>query len=657
MGSALLTDGKVDGEFEGADDMVTQSVAVPINADSKQKLIADPNSSYYIPGKSRAFDLFYCINATDGLLRRDAYVPVWGKGPYWYRSEMRWLEEVQSGPAGSYSLIATYDLAVDAGKRQQGISTNSAHETGPFRKVWSVELENEGMHSPNSVPFKYRGCRTARQPVIIEADRFKPAITPVERVSADIPASARTFTDFSNEKKSGDSSMSGTQDNGSQETCPNNDSSDVYCSNTSNNGGRSDGEGGRPALDMTATIERTPPENGAPYPTAAIKFRGQMASFSALDLSKLGGVFGEGNTGQSRTLTFSITPNWAGIAASLNALSPSPTSEFTRTPIDKRIGLGYALGYKFMFNIGPVPVVVTFKFTVGAGVGIKVNLTFAPAPGKEYGCLGETEDCIKVYSEAKTFDAASKECVAAGGTLSEMSTQEESTRLQDALNAQGVGAAWLGAQLAYEPITASTEFRWLSDDSTFASSPSGSSVTYFSNIYSPTVAGLSPLGATPAGVFYTSAGQRLGSSPITSPLPYACTLPPADSETYFGWSTVLATSLGAGFSLEGCTPSPLVGFCLGASLNLIAATISPTIGQTFRWLYKNGESKPSARNGELKFTIPFKLSLFSGNLTAAIKIALKFFVLSFSWTIHSFDGITLAKLNLYELTLPVLEDY
>lgn len=659
LGSIPLTDGSMDGKFEGANDGFTQSAAVPIEATAKQKLVNDPTSIYYISGKSRAFDLFYCINATDGLLRRDAFVPVWGQGSYWYRNELRFLSTPipNRNGQGVYSSIASYDLAVDLWRKSQGQQVPSAHEDGPFDAVWSVELENSDMHRPYAVPFKYRGCRTAAAPVVFNVDRFKPAIPVTERVTADIPAGARTHTDFNDTRKSGDSDMSGTQENGSEETCPNNDSSDVYCSNTSANGGRSEGEGGGPLLDMTATIERDPPEGGKQYPEASLKFRGQMAGFAALDLSNLAGSFLEGNTGQSRKLTFAIAPNWATIVNGINRAKPSPTTKaIQKTFYGKQKGLGFAVGVIIRTTIVGVPVAVTFQVSVGAAVGIQIDLEFAPPPGKEYACLGETEDCIKTFTEAKTFDQASKACVAAGGSLSEMKTTSEFTKLDGALSTAGITSSWVGAQLAYELYTKATEYRWLSNDTAFASNVNGGGVVYKDNVAAPK-SGLAPLGSTPGGIIYDRGAGALGSRAISTQLPYACTLPPADKEHYYAWSITRGNTLGAGVLLEGCTPNERVGFCLGASLNVIAASISPKLGQTFRWLYANGETKPTSRNGELKFSIPFKLSLFSGSLYAALRLTLDFVVWNLKWTIHSFNGITLAKFNLFELTFPVLEDY
>ncbi|CAN0446429.1 unnamed protein product, partial [Laminaria digitata] len=505
-----------------------------------------------------------------------------------------------------------------------------------------------------------RGCRTAKVPLVVYMDRFKTPIEGTERVPADLPASARVHTDFTDQQDSGDASMSGSNDSGLEETCPNNDSSDVYCSNTSNSGGRSSGEGGRPALDLTTTIERDPPREGEDQSRVAVKFRGQLAEFMALDMSKLAGTFGDMETpGSSRKLTFNISPDWDNVARVLNGSDPSPNTEWDAGTISGREGLGYAIGYTLMFNIGPVPVFVTIKFTVGASVGLKIEIELAPEPGDEYKCLGETEDCFVLERENTGFADAAEACSEAGGRLAELNNKDESDDLTAFLKGENVQAAWIGAQQAYEKNKRVTEYRWLSDSKSFASDENGGTVRYFDNIHVTNKRGLATYGEEGGAVFYNPTSEELGAARVSGgsagALPYVCTLPPADSEVYFKWSTSVGIGAGAGIALEGCTPSPFVGFCLSAGVNIISAEIAPTVGQTFRWLLREGEA--FSRNGVLSFTIPFTLTLFSGEVKALLRITLLLVELSLEWIIHSFDGIKIFEVDLYKLELPVLEDY
>ena len=138
---------------------------------------------------------------------------------------MRWLETPQDltdedgNVTGQYDMVNSYSLIWDGINAAKGKSVNSAHDNGPFQRVWSVELENPTMHDPDATPFKYRGCRTAKAPLLIYVDRFKTPVESTERVPASTPASARDHTNFTENQKSGDSSMSGNNDTGVQETC------------------------------------------------------------------------------------------------------------------------------------------------------------------------------------------------------------------------------------------------------------------------------------------------------------------------------------------------------------------------------------------------------------------------------------------------------
>lgn len=666
LGSVKLTDGVENGLFEGADDIVTQSAALQLSATVKQKMTRDATSPFFIPGTKGQFELFYCINATDGLLKRDAFTPLWTDPINSYRNETRWLANPQPGANNTtYDYIATYDLAHDIRRKNNGEAVNPAHQAGPFKAVWSLELESFSQedHNPNAMPFKYRGCRTAKAPLVIYVDRFKTPVEPAERVAADVPASARTHTDFTDEQKSGDQSMSGNQDTGMQETCANGSSKDIYCSNTSNSGGRSDGEGGRPTMDLTSTIEHNPPQGEGGEPSIGAKFRGQLADFNALDIADLfNPANGVDEPKTSKRIEFTLTPNWENIAAVLNGADPSPVTEWDKGRFGGQDGLGFSLGYNTMFNIGPVPVFVTIKFTVGASVGISFTLALEPEEDDDqYECLAPdaTEDCVVVSTEPASFADAVEDCSESGGRLSELQDAAEATKLRAALQDEGVTAAWIGAQLAYEKDTQVTEYRWMTDSAPFASDANGGTVRYFSNINIPNKRGLATFRETGAAVFYNPEAQELGAAKVEgdmpAALPYACTLRRATKEVYFEWATALKIGAGAGFGLEGCTPSPVAGFCLSASLNIVNAELAPTVGQTFRWLFDGAE--PFARNGILYFKIPFTMSLFSGDVKAALKLALTFFELAIEWTIHSFDGIELFNIDLYEVTLPVLEDY
>lgn len=653
LGKVDLSDGESNGKIEGADDGITQSASLVFPADIKQKMVRDRSSVHFIEGKSRAFDLFYCINAWDGLLQRDAFTTGWN-GQNYFRTETRLLSEpIRDEKTGIwYGLIDTYDLAHDVRRQKEGQPRREKYWTGPFSRVWSVELENPSMHNPYATPFKYRGCRTASVPVVVYVDRFKTPVEPTERVTSNIPPSARIHTDFADEQSSGDQSMSGSNDTGLEETCPNMDSSDVYCSNTSNSGGRSSGEGGRPALDVTTKIERDPPQAGAEYDSIALKVRAQLAEFMALDLSEA-----PDTPGQSRTLEFNIAPNWDNIAALLNGSDPSPNTEWKKGRFGGRDGLGYSIGYKLMFNIGPVPVFVTINFTVGASIGLTISIDLAPEPGEEYECLNESEDCFLIEGTATTFQNAVKACSDAGGRLSEMKDEDEAAGLIAALKAGGISSAWIGAQVAYDKDNRISEYRWLSDSTPFATDENSGVVRYLNNIEIKNERGLATFGESPAAVFLNPNAEELGATKIDqgAGLPYVCTLPHADKERFFGWSVALGIGAGAGVGLQGCTPSPFVGFCLSANLSIISAQIAPTIGQSFRWLFRGDDA--FARNGTLEFSIPFTLKLFAGDVRAALKMALLFADLSLEWVIHAFDGLELLEIDLYKVEFPVLEDY
>ena len=130
-------------------------------------------------------------------------------------------------------------------------------------------------------------------------------------------------------------------------------------------------------------------------------------------------------------------------------------------------------------------------------------------------------------------------------------------------------------------------------------------------------------------------------------------LEPAAKETYLKWAIALSTTVGAGFSLTGCTPSPDNGFCMEAGFNLAELEVKPGYSQTFRWLYKEGASEPFARSGIMTFDIPWELKIFSGE----VKVYFQVLWFTIEWIIKEFAGITIGEGKLFELSLPLKEFY
>jgi hypothetical protein len=252
-----------------------------------------------------------------------------------------------------------------------------------------------------------------------------------------------------------------------------------------------------------------------------------------------------------------------------------------------------------------------------------------------------------------------------GGRLAELSSPTEALQVDLELSS---GAMWIGAQLAYrhpdkQCATAynaqkcqpdsKTEYRWLSNSKAFASNTGTDAPDYHSaNFFTANANGLSTRYPDDAAIYYDS-NKNFGVAKLDRPLPYMCVYEPAPKQDFLEWSVALNLGAAAGLNMQGCAPSSTVGGCLSGQFNIIGLTISPTLTNTFHWLYGAGADAPYGRYGATSFSVPWALKLFSGSISFSVELLF----ISLSTTVASYDGITVDEGSLYDWTIPTMEDF
>jgi hypothetical protein len=338
------------------------------------------------------------------------------------------------------------------------------------------------------------------------------------------------------------------------------------------------------------------------------------------------------------------------------------------------MGLGVGWGYRTYWQIGPVPVTVTFTATVGASVSLEATVSFTPE-NQAYPCIGEQGECIVMSTSEKTFPEAAEACNRTGGRLAEFDEIGEAFHLSTkaAARAKRLGwfdtsEHWIGGQLAYRhpdikngqncethPETqycknnSATQYRWVSNNEPIkgADGKVTQDDLHVANF------GAHDMYPTRAAIYYDEDNRQIASARISEEKLYACTYEPIEDTDYLGWTIALNTGVAAGFGVEGCAPNDEIGFCLGASLNIVALSIKYQFDRAVHWMFDgpNG-NKLVRRVGSYGFSIPWSLKLFNGSVSATAH----FLWVSIEWIIVAYDGITVGKGKLYDTTVPFSED-
>lgn len=501
-----------------------------------------------------------------------------------------------------------------------------------------------------------QNCTWQPTPVLIDVDYFE---TP------QLPISPDAFGGSQSDTGSGDNTMSSNNNNDSEVTCD--DAAKVDCDDVFVSGTRSDGADRRSYFNITSESDRT---EGSEVSGGA---RGEMLSFQVLDPDDPSeGTLEKPNEDSanwpgkdervSTPVTITIEPDWDGLKAKLQYAASGTNIEWETGRYAGTMGLGVGWGIKNIWNIGPVPVMVIFTITVGASVGVEISFQFAPTKDQEYPCLNSSGPCLQLVEEAMSFEDAMEYCNVKGGRLAEASTEAEATALADTLPEDE--SVWIGAQLGYlhpdqqcktnydATLCANnrTQYRWVTSNLAFEATRQGD---IDADIYTLDTTALETRYPYDAAIYYDPGVSKLKTDSVEVPRQFVCYYDAAAKETFLEWGLKIGFGIAAGFGLQGCVPSDNPGFCLGASLNVVALSIGPTLTNTYHWLFKqSSDSSPFRRNGNTKFEVPFTITLFEGAFEAVVS----FLISSVKWTIASFDGIKLFEQTLYEFNLPVSED-
>ncbi len=634
LGEIPLTDPNPEGKTQAANLAITPKI---------KRYFTRQASRAYVEGDSALFRLWYCIESdVDPKHPNNAFktrIGTWVRG--------------YNGQVTSGNLPQNYVIAPDV----PDPSTAEGQKPEYYYTTYSLKLDTEWRANNAYQPFRrpggrgriMRGCRASQTPLRVNIDRF---VTPTE------PISSAGFTGSSKTTESGDTKMSGSNDNDAQVDCTGAAKDD--CEQANNGGDRTDGQSGRSMFDLNTTLSRKPGDHASAGMTA------EMLGYQLVDptdpVSDSISYPADSASASSTPVTITLAPTWDSIAQALNEASGEGPIKWDTSTYGGQNGLGVSWGVEDVIFLGPVPVKVNFSITVGASVGVSAQFQFGPSDDQKYPCIGD-QSCVEKVSQPATFSDAASYCNLRGGRLAELSSQAEA----DAVDThQGNDDIWLGGQLAYrfpKPACATnfvssecmpnsqTEFRWLSNSAAFAKNKGSAAPTYDdAQIFNAFHSGLATRYPNASAVVYKSDGT-LKATDVNAQRPFMCAYEPAAKERFLRWQLALKMGAGAGFNLTGCTPTDNPGFCLGAGFNVVSLSIGPQYENVYHWLYRSGEDLPFSRRGNTNISVPWSLKLFEGSVYASFN----FLWFSTGWTIVSYDGITAAEGKLYDADTPVIE--
>jgi hypothetical protein len=185
-----------------------------------------------------------------------------------------------------------------------------------------------------------------------------------------------------------------------------------------------------------------------------------------------------------------------------------------------------------------------------------------------------------------------------------------------------------------------TYMRWLSDAENFQVSESFGP---FSTIGEPgtlqgNVVSAGTIGAgRPVASAVTLTDDTFKIHPMTDAYPSVCVRPLVTSGVSHEASFVTNVGFSAGFSVAFCTPSSDFGVCLEGSVNVIEATLSPTLSYRHATLMDNAGR--SATNSSIDERIDWSVSILTGSVD--VKAVSPFG--DIGYTLFSFGGFNVGE--------------
>jgi hypothetical protein len=659
--------------------VISDTYSFPITQTTMNRFL-DPDSASFIPGDQRAFTLAYCITSTDYPFSAFTYLDSPLDTPsassrflFWNSYEIRdqpnpygstlnsvpntpeWWDELVFDDSRSGLFRRDQDALVD---RLQGASNFDPGIYMPFLRG--------GRGNFNA--YRY-GCRRDPRPVIVTVDRF---------VTATEPVLATAYQGSLDADETGDSSASGGNDNLHDIQCervnpedPNDrrlDDSD--CDEMVQIGGRSDGADSRTLYSVQSNVTRQ--QNDADRTAVGAGVRGEFMGFQLIDQEDDdSNPFETGvQDAMDSTVSLSIEPPWDKI---VNILSKYNTEGQIRTEWTKgagvsQNGIGYSLGFKIPFKIGPVPVVVIISFNIGANLSVDLEFKFKPDDGDQYPCVGESDDCVTLAESPATFAAASKACIDSGGKLLELATRADYERLINLQDASGDPVTlpeqiWVGGQTAYRVADAAcigngssvckqdqtTELRWLTG---------GVLARARGRVDLATPSGVTPvegldlsLGGdhfpTQKGVVFSNNALSLAN--LNEQKSYLCQYDKADSESYFSAKVETPVTIATGVGVAGCVPAPSETFCLGGEVTFVEFKLTPSYSTTTYNLFRTVDgARQTSKRSTTVLSATFAITLFAAEFAATIDI----WIATIKWVIAQYSGVTAIEQTLYEDRIP-----
>ena len=672
--------------LSGADESTTisDSLNVPITTAFKKRF-TDPDSGSYITNDSRAFTLAYCIDSATGVFTAfptlddgNATSPMLGMDNVILYT---WKDTNGNPLVDSLASHWTLDyLSLDESRlalRQRhyrGLVSRSSDDLSAYLPFLDLLGSVNGPGIRGFQP----GCRADPRPIVVTLDRF---VTPVEQIST------TGYQGSLDAKQTGDSKYGGGNDNLHDIQCERVAANDMRennddCDEMLQIGGRSDGADSRSLYAVQSNTTRG--KNASNQREVSAGIQGEFMGFQLIDQDDDdSNPFASTPQGADPEITLEIQPPWEAIVSLLSATNSEGAvrTEWEKGYGVEQNGIGFTIGFKIPFQIGPVPVVVIISFTIGANLTVELSYRFAPEDGDEYPCLdtNSTADtnCAVLSSETKSFADASEACQDRGGRLAEMSTQAEYDQLQTLRtgpNGETVnlpGSLWLGGQAAYRVDdegcigrntstcrkNQTTEIRWVSNGESFARAQGTGEFNtdgYTSRVFGSGVDFSTSAFPTNQGVVWKTGDDTLTGGSSSSRHRYICTYDHADSETYHKFSVATPLTLAAGVGIQGCVPNPLNLFCLGAEVTFVEFELKPgfsyVIHNLQRVLDVNGSNvtQRSQRNFVTLSAI-FQITLLKAEFAATLNL-LEW--LTLKWVIAKYDGIVLPSQKLYEDVFP-----
>lgn len=662
---------------------ISDTVQVPVTRAFKNRF-TDPSKTTYIDGDQRAFTLFYCLESKSSKTSQFSAFSYRNNNAVAPTIDMSTVMLAQWKSNGEPIFDSKDDIPSSwiLDRIQLDVSPLELRARH-YRALDNPSIPDPGTQLPintvrdAAINFE-PGCRRDPRPLIINMDRF---ISPVE------PIVAAPYQGNVDAKQTGDSQYGGgnnsVHDIECEKVAPGSTGDDRRDNNDCDEmlqiGGRSDGSDTRSLYTIQSNTTRG---RTAGKREVSAGIQGEFLGYQLIDQEDDDtNPFRNEPEGPQPEITFTIQPPWDAIVVLLDQNPPTGPVE-TDWNVEQD-GIGYKLGIKIPFQIGPVPVVVIISFTIGANLSVELTYRFQPEDDDEYPCLNKEKNCVILSEENASFEDASEECQNKGGRLAEMSTQAEYDNLQELKidengeNVELPDELWVGGQAAFRiddvdcvggaantsecKENQTTEVRWVSNSAAIARSDGlgdFDTKAWTTQDIGPTLDLALPKSGNDNVPFfpnekalvYSFDDDTLTAANIGEQKPYMCVYDAASDDDFHKFTVATPLGVSAGMSIEGCVPNPLNLFCLGASISFIEFKLTPSFSYIIHNLERTvgGVMQRSARNFvklDGKFEITLLAAEFAGTLQLLEWLTLK-------WVIAKYDGIALPEQTLYDEVYP-----